>query len=249
MRTPAEVKKLVKSECPEFKHDDFEPILAWSTARIWFSTPALTKDGTKREYPEIASWGFVWPNGGITLEGIRQKDDEYIARMATAMFIHLWCKGVEVSLAIRTAEAYALRYGKPGLKKTDFFLILLGMVRRSGIVAMTNDRWAFQRAVRAAYRRCRKCGIGLQFETTAFQVLSEEVIETGFRYGILSYDLSTTDGKMRITLTKAGATDYVLHSHPHLNISAWEKIANSFVKAFNLSCKMQDRNTGTATYE
>jgi hypothetical protein len=101
-------KELDKSKCPEFDYFNFEPILKWAGAEVKFSDKfwhAKTGKITKR--PEMAHWTLLWQHGFIGFDCISTKKERKKARMAGALFIYLWCKGVSASIADNCASLYA----------------------------------------------------------------------------------------------------------------------------------------------
>jgi len=101
-------KELDKSKCPEFDYFNYEPILKWAGARVvWDDTFVNGKTGKRTKRPEHALWTLLWDNGFIGFDCIREKKDRKKARMAGAMFIYLWCKGVSASIADSCASLYA----------------------------------------------------------------------------------------------------------------------------------------------
>ena len=101
-------KDLNKTECPEFDYFNYEPILEWSGAELKYSDEfyhAKTKTVHKDE--KNAHWTLFWSYGFIGFDCICKKKDELKARMAGAMFIYLWCKGVPASVAENCASLYA----------------------------------------------------------------------------------------------------------------------------------------------
>ena len=90
---------LNKSDCPDIE-DGYEPILAWANAKVsWSDIVYSGRDLTPIHRPDLASWGFSWKHGGISFSSSLKKDEEKMARMASAMTIYLWCKGINMSLA------------------------------------------------------------------------------------------------------------------------------------------------------
>lgn len=101
-------KDLNKAECPEFDYFNYEPILEWSGAKVKYSdTFVHMKTGEARKNEKEAHWTLLWSYGFIGFDSIRGAEDEAKARMAGAMFIYLWCKGVSASIADNCASLYA----------------------------------------------------------------------------------------------------------------------------------------------
>jgi len=101
--------QLKKDECPDFEHNDFEPIIEWAGAKVWWSDVAYHSDGAVVHNPTHASWGFSWENGGISWDSLHEDNEKnkIIARRASALFIYLWCRGIAASLADNLAISYA----------------------------------------------------------------------------------------------------------------------------------------------
>ena len=83
----------------EFDDLDFEPILEWGKAEVIWEDTFVDGKGNKYVRPEKAYWTLFWEHGFIGFDSIRAKEDEQKARLAAAMFIFLWCKGVPASYA------------------------------------------------------------------------------------------------------------------------------------------------------
>lgn len=102
------IKELDKSKCPEFDYFNYEPILKWAGARVvWDDTFVNGKTGKRTKRPEHALWTLLWHKGFIGFDAIYKKEDRKKARMAGALFIYLWCKGVSASIADNCASLYA----------------------------------------------------------------------------------------------------------------------------------------------
>lgn len=100
-------KEINKAECPEFDHFDYEPILKWAEAEVVWEDTFVDGHGNKHVRPDRAYWTLFWKPGFIGFDCIRNKEDEPKARMAAALFIYLWCKGVSASIADNCASLYA----------------------------------------------------------------------------------------------------------------------------------------------
>jgi hypothetical protein len=103
---------MLKSEidfdaCPDFDYFDYEPILTWAKAVVKYSDTFVGGDGVSHQLPEFASWTLIWDRGFIGFDSISKKEDEPKARMASAMFIYLYCKGVKADIADNCAALYA----------------------------------------------------------------------------------------------------------------------------------------------
>ena len=107
-----------KSACPVWTDDqeDVDAILAWApNASVeWSDTFVRPKrDGGEGEVvltrrPEFALWSLVWKAGCIGYCSLKEdtEKDRIRARTAAALFIHLWCKGVDAAVAAHCSEAY-----------------------------------------------------------------------------------------------------------------------------------------------
>ncbi len=102
-------KKLNKADCPDFDYFDYEPILKWAKAEVVWDDTFVDGHGKKHKRPSLALWTLFWDNGFIGFDSIQKKTkkDEKKARMAAALFIYLWCKGVSASIADNCAVLYA----------------------------------------------------------------------------------------------------------------------------------------------
>jgi hypothetical protein len=101
-------KELNKADCPEFDYFNYEPILKWAGAKVvWDDTFVHAGTGKRTKRPEHALWTLLWQHGFIGFDCISLKKDKKKARMAGAMFIYLWCKGVSASIADNCASLYA----------------------------------------------------------------------------------------------------------------------------------------------
>ena len=108
MKKKHKYPKLDKSKCPEFDYFNYEPILKWAKARVvWDDTFVNPRTGKKTKRPEMALWTLLWTHGFIGFDAISDKKDRKKARMAGALFIYLWCKGVSASIADSLASLYA----------------------------------------------------------------------------------------------------------------------------------------------
>jgi hypothetical protein len=97
-----------KAECPEFDHFDPDKILSWAKAEVIYEdTFTNRKTGITEKNEKYASWTLFWEHGFIGFDAINKKEDEVIAKRASAMFIYLWCKGVSASIADSCASLYA----------------------------------------------------------------------------------------------------------------------------------------------
>ena len=88
-----------KEECPTFDYSNYEPILEWAKAEVAWDDTFVNGKGEKFVRPKLAHWTLLWEHGFIGFDTIKAKEDEPKARMASALFIYLWCKGIPASLA------------------------------------------------------------------------------------------------------------------------------------------------------
>lgn len=95
------------SACPTFDYFDYEPILTWAKAVVKWSDTFVDGHGHSEQIPEFASWTLYWDRGFIGFDSINKKEDEPKARMAAALFIYLYCKGVKADIADNCASLYA----------------------------------------------------------------------------------------------------------------------------------------------
>jgi hypothetical protein len=68
--------------------------------------------GPRGEWPmpeNLQHWTFGWQYGFIGLDGFK-KEEEELARKAACLFVYLWSRGVEASLADNCAKAYCRLY-------------------------------------------------------------------------------------------------------------------------------------------
>lgn len=91
---------LNKQNCPEFEDDNFEPILKWAKARVYYCDGFVDGKGNKVEgdMSRFNCWGFSWKHGFISFETLSKREDETRARCAAALFLYLWCKGVSAAV-------------------------------------------------------------------------------------------------------------------------------------------------------
>lgn len=109
--------KIKKEDCPDFDDDDFEPILEWAEASVeWSDVMVNPKTEKRTRRPELAHWSMCWKPGFIGFCSLKEntETDKIRARCASALFIYLWCKGVEASVAAHSAEAYVNYYKVEG---------------------------------------------------------------------------------------------------------------------------------------
>jgi hypothetical protein len=91
---------------PKFDYFDYEPILEWAEAKVIYSDEFVDcSDGSIEHKPEWGSWTLCWKEGVMRLD--YSKPEEQKARKCAALFIYLWTRGVECSIAISCARLYA----------------------------------------------------------------------------------------------------------------------------------------------
>ena len=99
--------------CPEFDDFNHEEILAWASenleARVEWSDEAVGPKG-RVQGPQYALWSLIWKPGVIGFDHLPKLEDEEKARKTAALFIYLWCKGIEASIASRLADSYVRSY-------------------------------------------------------------------------------------------------------------------------------------------
>lgn len=96
-------RELDSMKSPEFKHNDYEPILEWAEAKVEYNDEFVS-DGIITKMPEYGSYSLIWKNGVMHLD--YDKDQEEKARKCAALFIYLWTRGVDCSIAINCARSY-----------------------------------------------------------------------------------------------------------------------------------------------
>jgi hypothetical protein len=97
-----------RNPSPEFRDDSYEEIIKWADANVTYADEVKVGSGERVKAPQLASWGFVWEHGGITWSSLKSKEnDETKAKIATALCIYLWTRGVAINVAISCAELYA----------------------------------------------------------------------------------------------------------------------------------------------
>ena len=101
------------NDCPEFDDFNHEEILAWASenleARVEWSDEAVGPKGRVKG-PQYALWSLIWKPGVIGFDHLPKLEDEEKARKTAALFIYLWCKGIEASIASRLADSYVRSY-------------------------------------------------------------------------------------------------------------------------------------------
>ena len=101
-------------QCPPFHSDeDAEAILEWAGPKVKWSDGFINLETNKVTHrPELGCWGFSYPMGFISLDSLREntKENERKAKVATALFIYLWCHRVDCGIADCCAQAYVSQY-------------------------------------------------------------------------------------------------------------------------------------------
>lgn len=102
---------MITEHSPEFIQDDkdsVEAILKWSDAKVeWDEGIFINGAGEKKLYPQYACWGMNWKFGTISIANNYSKSTSAErARTLAALFIYLYTRGVEVSIALRCMEGY-----------------------------------------------------------------------------------------------------------------------------------------------
>lgn len=101
-------------DCPKFDHFEYEHILEWAETNfdakvIWEEDFYSHKHGV-RKLTELAHWLLSWKKGFIGFDHLHENTEEnkQKARMTAALFIYLWCIGVDAGLADNLATHYVL---------------------------------------------------------------------------------------------------------------------------------------------
>lgn len=99
-------------ESPQFVADDvntIDSILLWADAKVeWDNGTLVDGEGNERVDPRFAGWGLVWRFGFMFLHSDPSNNALSCvkARQIAALFIYLWTRNIEVSVAMRCAENY-----------------------------------------------------------------------------------------------------------------------------------------------
>lgn len=88
---------------PSFDYFNYEPILEWAEAKVEYNDEFVSH-GTINKLPEFGSYSLIWKNGVMHLD--YNKDQIEKARKCAALFIYLWTRGVDCSIAISCARLY-----------------------------------------------------------------------------------------------------------------------------------------------
>lgn len=100
---------MITENSPEFNQgDNVEVILEWADAKIeWFDGTFVNAAGKEKVYPHYACWGMTWKFGSISLvDNYSKSISAERARILAALFIYLYTRGIEVSVALRCMEGY-----------------------------------------------------------------------------------------------------------------------------------------------
>jgi hypothetical protein len=96
--------------CPTFDDHAFNQILEWAEAKfgakVQWNDEFVDIEGKSRKIPALAHWAMTWKFGHIGFDQYQSLDNEQSARKAAALFIYLFCQGVEARFADRCASAY-----------------------------------------------------------------------------------------------------------------------------------------------
>jgi hypothetical protein len=94
-------------DCPDFDDDTYENILEWAKADVQYADTFVDGRGNVKKNEKLAHWALHWDHGFIGFDSIQKREDKDIARMAAAMFVYLWTKGVSADLADCMCQLYA----------------------------------------------------------------------------------------------------------------------------------------------
>lgn len=102
---------MITENSPEFYKDgkyNTESILAWANAKVEWSDGAFVDgDGKEHFYPLCVCWTLSWKFGSISLvDNYSKSISAERARILAALFIYLYTRGIEVSVALRCMEGY-----------------------------------------------------------------------------------------------------------------------------------------------
>lgn len=90
---------------PEFDYFNYEPILEWAEAKVEYNDKFVDGEGTVECMPEYGSYGLAWKHGYMNLDYAMHAEEA--ARKCAALFIYLYTRGVDCSIAIFCARLYA----------------------------------------------------------------------------------------------------------------------------------------------
>lgn len=105
---------MITEKSPEFytegNDSGVESILKWANAKIeWADGTFVNGGGEEVAYPQYACWMLSWEFGSISLvDNYSKSISAERARTLAALFIYLYTRGVEVSVALRCMEGYPL---------------------------------------------------------------------------------------------------------------------------------------------
>ena len=113
----AEQRVLLAKSVPEFDHFNYQEILDWAAenaeAKVeWINTFHRIKGGNVEETivdDKHALWSFYWKFGVIGLDEFKKEQEEE-AKMAAALFIFMYLKGLPASIADKASTAYVHRF-------------------------------------------------------------------------------------------------------------------------------------------
>lgn len=98
---------------PAFDHFNYQEILDWAAehaeAKVEWINTFVDSHGRKHDDNRNALWSFYWKFGVIGLDEFRKYQGEN-AKMAAALFIFLYLKGIPADIADRSSTAYVHRY-------------------------------------------------------------------------------------------------------------------------------------------
>lgn len=87
----------------DFQYDNYEHILEWAEAKVEYNDEFIS-NGVVKKMPEYGSYSLTWKNGVMHLDYDKDQGDK--ARKCAALFIYLWTRGVDCSIAISCARLY-----------------------------------------------------------------------------------------------------------------------------------------------
>lgn len=103
---------MITENSPEFytegNDSGIESILKWANAKVeWTDGTFVNSAGEEVKYPKFACWMLSWKFGSISLvDNYSKSISAERARILAALFIYLYTRGVEVSVALRCMEGY-----------------------------------------------------------------------------------------------------------------------------------------------
>lgn len=95
-------------QCPEFDKSNFEDILTWADAKVYWNDMFIDGEGTVSKIPELACWILKWKNGTISFLHLTEEKDEHKAHINAALFIYLWSRGVDAAIADNCSSSYVM---------------------------------------------------------------------------------------------------------------------------------------------